>query len=33
MLAALEVMWQKVEGSVITGPKAKLFEVIETIEL
>ncbi len=33
MLAALEVMWKKVEGSVITGPKAKLFEVIESIEL
>jgi hypothetical protein len=33
MLAALEVMWQKVEGTIMTAPNARLFEVIETIAL
>jgi hypothetical protein len=33
MFAALKVMWQKVEGSVMTNPKACLFEVMETIDL
>lgn len=33
MLNALQVLWQKVEGSIMSGPKARLFEVIETIEL
>ncbi|MBL7725137.1 MAG: hypothetical protein JNK27_13375 [Chitinophagaceae bacterium] len=32
MLAGLKIMWQKVEGSVMTSPKACLFEVMETIE-
>ena len=33
MLGALEILWQKVEGTIITGPKARLYEIIETIEL
>lgn len=33
MLNALEVMWKKIDGTVITGPKAKLFDVVETVEL
>jgi len=33
MLAALKIMWQKVEGSVMTSPKACLFEMMETIDL
>lgn len=33
MLTSLEVMWQKIEGTIITAPKGRLLEVIETIEL
>lgn len=33
MLAALQALWKKVEGSVMTGPQARIFEVIETVEL
>ena len=33
MLNTLEVMWRKVEGTVMTNPQARIFEVIETVEL
>ena len=33
MLAALEGMWRQIEGTIINTPKARLFDVIETIEL
>lgn len=33
MLAALQTLWKKVEGTVMTGPQAKIFELIETVEL
>ena len=33
MLAALQSLWKKVEGTVMTGPQARIFDVLETVEL
>lgn len=33
MLKGLQMMWQKVEGSIMNGPEARIFDVIETIDL
>lgn len=29
-LSKLQVLWGKVEGSIMTGPKAHIFEIIES---
>lgn len=29
-LSKLQVLWGNVEGSIMTGPKAQIFEIIET---
>ena len=33
MLAALQGLWQKVEGTVMTGPQARIFELTDLVEL
>ena len=33
MLAALRVLWGRVQGTVMTGPQAKILEVFETQSL
>ena len=33
MLASLNILWGKVEGSVMTGPKARILNIVESIEL
>jgi hypothetical protein len=32
-LKKLQVLWRQVEGSVITGPKAQIFDVIESADI
>ncbi len=32
MLAALRVLWGRVEGKVLTNPKAQIVEIVETKE-
>ena len=32
-LASLRKLWEKVEGSVMTGPQARILDVVETVEL
>jgi hypothetical protein len=33
MLASLSVLWGKVEGAVMTGPKARILEIAESRDL
>jgi hypothetical protein len=33
MLASLNILWGKVEGSVMTGPKARILDIVESIDL
>ena len=33
MLLSLKILWGQVEGSVVTGPKARILELVESIEL
>lgn len=33
MLASLRKLWEKVEGSVMTGPQARILDIVETVEL
>lgn len=32
-LKKLQVLWGQVEGKIMSGPKAQIFEVVETIEI
>jgi hypothetical protein len=32
-LASLNILWGKVEGSVMTGPKARILDIVESIDL
>ena len=32
-LASLRKLWEKVEGSVMTGPQARILDIVETAEL
>ena len=32
-LKKLQVLWRQVEGSVMTGPKAQIFDVIESADI
>jgi hypothetical protein len=32
-LKKLEVLWSRVEGSVMTGPKAQIFEILESVKI
>ncbi len=33
LLAAMQVVWGRVEGTVMTNPKSRIFEVVEAVEL
>ena len=32
LLAALQGIWKQIEGKIITGPKARIMEVVESIQ-
>ena len=32
-LASLRKLWEKVEGSVMTGPQARILDMVESVEL
>lgn len=32
-LKKLEVLWRQVEGTVMTGPKAQIFEILESVKV
>ena len=33
MLDSLNVLWKRVEGTVMTGPKTRILDIVESIEL
>ena len=33
MLSSLNVLWKRVEGSVMTGPKTRILDIVESIDL
>lgn len=33
LLSAMQQIWKKVEGTVMTGPKTRIVEVVESIEV
>jgi hypothetical protein len=33
MLASLNVLWGRVEGSVMTGPKTRILDIVESVDL
>jgi hypothetical protein len=33
MLSSLNILWKRVEGSVMTGPKTRILDVVESIDL
>ena len=32
LLAALQVIWKQIEGKIITGPKARIIELVEQVQ-